>query len=810
MAASASALSSGTLPIPRTRLIGRDAERDAARTFLLDAAVPLLTLTGPGGVGKTRLALAIAHSVASAFADGVIWVDLAPLADPALVPPTVAAVLGVIQSSHGSLADDLSRALHARQTLLLLDNCEHVLDATAELVSVLLVRCPALQVLATSRASLHVRSEQLLPIDPLPVPVSGASLEQFTTYEAISLFVERAHAVWPTFALNQTNAATVATLCEQLDGLPLAIELAAARSNTLSPDALLAQMSNRLGLLTRGARDLPARQQTISATIAWSYDLLPPEVQVLFRLLAVFTGGFTLDAARAMAECGAAAHKVSTLIDDLAFLVEQSLVRREEREGEPRFTMLETIRAFGLDQLVRSGEDEAARGRHARWFRERVAALDLYHANAGDESWYRDLRDEQHNLRQALAWFTARGDALALNELSAALFKFWLAGSQFTEGRHWLDQAIASDAGVPLLVRSRAWGGAGTLAAYQGDYAVAAPLLEQSLVLARECGDPVRLSEALIESGVLAGWQGDLARGIADNEEAERVTHAIAPTRPVGPLLRGMALVNQGWMLQDAGDRAATAARYQEAIPLLRGPGGTWSLSVALRCRGNLLLEAGAITDATADLLEGLALTWVRGDEASLTRELQGVAVVAAHLGLMTSAAQLLGIADAIALRTGHDQESFDQKHVQWCLALLNSTIDVATVAQLRRAGAALTAQHGVALARGTAIVVLGGGRVEGIWEAAGAPDPGPAPAEPNRDPGLVLVSGLSEAASKLTYRERDVLTLLCQRLTDREIAEQLFLSPRTVSNHVGNILSKLGARNRREVTALAARASLV
>jgi non-specific serine/threonine protein kinase len=766
-------------------------------------------------VGKTRLALAIAGDVAGRFADGVVWVDLAPLTDPDLVPASLAAALDVIDFPDRPLIDELARALRPRQCLLLLDNCEHLLAEVAALVGGLLPRCPAAQVLASSRAPLHVRGEQEFPVDPLPLPAPDAcTVEALSGNEAVRLFMARARSVRPAFRLDETNASAVADLCQRLDGLPLAIELAAAHGKMLSPDSLLAQMTDRWHLLKDGPRDAPARQQTMEAAIAWSHDLLDPSAQALFRRLAVFAGGFTWEAAQAVAADANSSER--DLMAAMTALVDQALVRQSDGSGAPRFTMLETIRAFGLEQLAERDEEPETRERHARWAQEMIAALDLYHANAGDETWFAMVQAEEDNLRQALGWFAVRGHTLALNDMSAALFKFWLAASRFSEGRRWLEQAIAVDEGLPLLIRSRARGGLGTLALWQGDVVLAAPLLEESLALARACGDPNRLAEALLESGTLAAWQGRLDRGLADNTEAEQVARSMDSS--VGRLLAGMALNNQGGVLHRAGDLQAAARRYDEAVALTRATGGAWSLSIALGERGALRLKSGTMTEAAADLLEALALGWARHDVGFLSGLLRRLSVVAATAGRPISAVQLLGAADGLDRRVGQvaGRVELDREATARCMHETRE-LGAARQDELRRGAAALTVEQAVALAQDVARGAIGEDAAAAIWGAVGALDPGPVPPPPGppaddrpSSPGEYAPGvSIPVHASALTRRERDVLGLLCQHLTDAEIAERLFLSTRTVSHHVSSLLGKLGASNRREAAAVAARLDL-
>ena len=811
---------SAAVPIPRTRLVGRDDERATAREFLLDDAIPLLTLTGPGGVGKTRLALAIAQDVAPRFADGVIWVDLAPLADPTLVTATVATALGTAAKAGRSMSDTLVAHLRREQRLLLLDNCEHLPAAVAELVSTLLATCPAVQILATSRAPLHVRGEQVLPVPPLALPLPEASsLEDVRAAPAVTLFVQRARAADPHFVLTAQNAAAVSEVCQRLDGLPLAIELAAARASLLPPAALLALLRQHLPVLGTGARDAPARHQTIHDAIAWSYNLLTPEEQGVFRRLSIFAGGWTLEAAAAVCDL-----EFARVIDRLDALVEQSLIVRQAgaEPADPRFTMLETIREFGQERLRAAGEESDARDRHAAYFHGVVASLDLHHALPGDSTWFDAVAPEEANLRQTLERLAARGDALALCDLSAALDVFWLTRAQFEEARFWLEQAVASAAGMPPMVRARACADAGYLRAIHGDHAAAAPLLTEALEVAQAGDDPFFLADTLIAVGTLAEEQGQLAQAMAAYVEAERVARATGPSEPYARQLAAGALGMQAGIARLAGDWAAARAISEEAIRLHREADGTWILSVTLIERGLTDVLAGDTSGATTHLVEALGRSWRLFEDDLLTRErggdgflicaFRGLAAVAAVTDQPHAAARLLGAAERPPPQTPYTAYAarLTREPVAWCLTQLQDVLDPSTLDELRRAGERLMLAHAVALGRNIATTILGAAQVEALWQATGAPDPGAPPPESEHDSTPVMAPVHIAAGSRLTFREQEVLALLCQRLTDAEIAERLFISPRTASRHVGNILGKLGATNRREAAAIAARRRLV
>nr|MBA2597966.1 protein kinase [Chloroflexia bacterium] len=666
-----------------------------ARALLLDLAeaVPLLTLIGPGGVGKTLLALTIGNDVAASFADGVIWVDLAPLMDPTLVPATLAAALEFVPSPDRAVATELARHLRTRQTLLLLDNCEHLAPAVADLVAVLLAACPAVQVLATSRAALKLRDEYHLPVDPLPVPPPDASsLAAVVGNAAARLFVERARAVRPAFRLDDDNFATVAALCRHLDGLPLAIELAAARITVLPPEALLAQMDDRLHLLRGGARDAPARQQTMRDTIAWSYGLLTLEEQTLFRRLAVFVGGFVLDAAAAV--CQTPSDAGTDVLESLTSLADHSLVRLvDDLQSEPRFTMLETVREFALEQLAlalaASGEADVIRGRHAAWCLALAEESEMATPGGPEQArWLARLEAELPNLRQALGWLEETRDTEATLRLASALGGFWFWRSRRVEGSTWLERALAAADPTPTVGRGKAL----RALAFQGmqlGNTRAAAYAAESVAVWTELGDARQAAYARLALGQILEYQTDYARAIPLLEESAREWDALGD-----PARAAIALFFLGQAALDHEDGPRAEALFEEALDRFRQGGYAWGDSVGLLQLGEVAAMRGDTTAAATYYAESLAGTSSRED---LVGKLVATARLAAVGGQPEAAARVFGAAAALADTIGYvrrppEQERLERDAVVARASLGDAGFEVAWVA-----GQALTVEQAVA-----------------------------------------------------------------------------------------------------------------
>src|SRR2546430_11302200 len=618
------------LPAPLTPLVGREQEIAAVCALLWRPEVRLVTLTGTGGVGKTRLALGVAAAVNADFADGICFVALAPLIDPGLVLSTIAQALGVQEQGSRPLLEGLQDHLREKQLLLLLDNFEQVVSA-APVVAELLVAAPRLRVLVTSRTSLHLSGEHEFVVPPLALPDlrNLPPPDRLLQYGAIRLFVARAQAAHSAFVMTGENATAIAAICQQVDGLPLAIELAARRSKLFAPQALLSRLRNRLKLLVGGAQDLPLRQQTLRGTIAWSYDLLGQDEKALFRRLAVFVGGCTLEAAEAV--CTAQGDLLIDVLEAVAALVDKSLLRQEtQADGQPRLLMLETIREYALERLAASGEAEAVQRQHAIFFLRFSEEAEPKIRGAEHFLWRTRLEVEHDNLRAALRWTLESQEAEMGMQLAFSLVAFWRASNQDREGRNWCEQVLAQP-GTRARTAARAMAllAAGAMTMFQGDLPQAQLLLEESIAIGREVGRAAKrtlaLALALLAYGVLL--QGNLGAARELAEEGVRLFREVGEAWGTA-----LALNHLGRATLELGGPVAARPRLEESAALFRA-GNMQRLAMPLNTLGRVALRQGDEPGARAYCEEALAVARATGDELFIAEALAQLGTVALHVG---------------------------------------------------------------------------------------------------------------------------------------------------------------------------------
>jgi predicted ATPase/DNA-binding CsgD family transcriptional regulator len=730
---------------PVSRLVGRTYELETLHTLLLRQGARLITLSGPGGIGKTRLALAAAAGLQSAYAHGAQFVDLSPLADPRQVMTALASALGVSDTAAEPLAETLESVLRERRQLLVLDNFERVLAAAPEIVR-LLEACPGLAVLVTSRARLHVDGEQVLPISPLPES------------EAVQLFVERAGAARADFHLTDTNASAVADICLRLDGIPLAIELAAARVKVLSAEQIAERLQDRFKLLTAGAADAPARHRTLRAAVDWSFDLLPEPERALLRRMAVFAAGASIDALEAV--CPDAA----SVLDCLAQLVDQSLVNVSEQAGVARYRLLDTVRQYALERLREAGEEPAVRARHAAWCVRFVEHTEPDVLGRDQLASLASFELDHANLRAALTWSLETHSAETALRLAGGLWKFWEVHGHAGEGERWLSAALEldSDGSADPRARSKALHGAANLAFVRADYDRTAALHEANLALRRQLDDQLGIGISLFHLASVQRSRGETERAVELFRESLALFRAFGDRQWCANVLNGLGLT-----LSDRRALSAARSALEEALALYRALGGTRRVAIALLNLGDLARAEGDHQRADAQLRQSLELFHQLQDAWCSSIALENLALLAATRGYAERSAQLFGAAEAQREEAGAVLPPVDRPEYGRAVASIALRLGSELCSGAWARGRSLSREAALALAQQ---LDLGSGQ---RGESA--------------RPALVATS--DSVSSPLTEREREVASLVASGLTNKQIADALVITKQTADKHVGNIL---------------------
>jgi non-specific serine/threonine protein kinase len=764
------------LPLERTSFIGREQEKLEVKRLL--AMTRLLTLTGAGGCGKTRLALEVARDLVGAYPDGVWLVELAPLSDPTLIAQAVAQALSVREQPGRALLETLKETLHTKKILLVVDNCEHLIEPLVHLVDALLSSCPKLRILATSRERLDATGEVSWVVPSLSVPEArqkASTAEELEGYASVRLFVERARQRDPSFVLSRRNATAMSQTCRRLDGMPLAIELAAARARVLSVAQIAGRLDESLGLLTAGGRTTLPRQKTLRATIDWSYALLSEDEQTLFRGLSAFAGGFTLEAAEAV--CASGGIRGDQVLDLLSLLVDKSLVMVQERGTETRYRLLETVRQYGWEKLYESGVATPIRSAHADFFLTLAEEAESKLKGAESRLWLERLDLEHDNLRAALRWAADTGGRETELRLVAALWGFWLRHDHVSEGRRWLEDALErAGPSARAAARAKALCGAGFLAFSQIDHPAARARLEASAQIYREIGDRRGLAHALTFLSLVMAHQGDLAPARVLAEESVSYFREEGEER----WGLGIALTDMGIVAEAQSDYDRAFSHFEESAAILRELGDRWWHSIPLRHQGVVASRQGDHARAESLYRESLASLRELGEKWLISLCFEELAGVACAQGDYSRATRLWGAEETICEAIG------------------------STVRALYRADH----ERDVAAARAG----LGEEAFESAWAQGRAMDPERAieyalsrEEEERQPPTLVAVSEQQppggERTQALTRREQEVALHVGRGLTNRQIALELSISEHTVANHVRKILKKLGLRSRAQIS---------
>ncbi len=796
------------LPPRPTPLVGRQHEVEATRQKLFCGDVRLLTLTGPPGVGKTRLALEVAVGLLEEFEHGASFVDLAPIRDPALVASTIAQTLGVFEVLDRPMLQQLIDYLGEKQVLLVLDNFEQVIKAGSQ-VDEILAACPRLKILTTSREPLHLHWEHEFPVHPLRLPDLAhlPSPEELATYPAVALFVARAQAVQPSFALSRQNARAVAEICTRLDGLPLGIEMAAARIKLLPPQTIVERLAHQLPLPPGGVRNVPERHQTLQRAITWSYDLLAPSEQRLFRRLAVFAGGCTLEAAEAV--CRDDSDPKPDVLEELAVLVDRSLVWQDPQpDGTPRFRLLESLREFGLQQLTLLGEMEGMQRRHAVFFLTLAERACPGLRGPDEKTWLDQLESEHENFRAALDRSFQSGDVEVGVALAGTLAWFWFVRGYFSEGREWLDRALSRRNEASESARTKALLGAAMLAFFQSDFPRSFTLAEEGLALSRGMGDKKGMIDALITLGNIALVKGSYERAKASFAEGLSLAQELSDKGEIAGMLRGLGHVARdqgdyehatalytdslellrelgykggsanllawlGYAALSRGESMKAAALGEESLVLSRDLGNKREIAVALNLLGHAAFEQRDYNRAGALFKEALYLQWELQNKATIAVSLRGIARTADVLQQPERATRLFGAAEALREAIGISLHLDDY----WTQAVdsIRARLGEEAFAAAWAAGRATP---------------LG----EVVKEALSL----------EFQPSASAASPSGESSSPLSPRELEVAALVARGLSNREIATALIIGERTVESHVQSILNKLGFHTRTQIAAWA------